>query len=186
MLVLLAGCGGKDSTSGGAHTQRETEEAMHVRKQVYQLTLEDFERFPVWQFALDEEGEPGQDEATIRPRPDLASGVDPDEGLFVVRAAFKAADGSRFEGFVTPDSDGDLGLIQPSVVTNDGHVQFWFGIVEPEPQEIEKSYKALGGKRGDLFPLSFRTSVPVNGAPMEGKVPGFMYLDDSGTARPVG
>jgi hypothetical protein len=159
---------------------------MDVRKQVYELTLADLERFPVWEFALDEEGEPGQDEATVKPRPDLASGVEPDEGLFVVRAAFTAADGASFDGFVTPDSEGGLGSIQPSVVTSGGHVRFWFGIAEPEPEEIEKSYKALGGQRDGLFPLSFRTAVPVAGAPMEGTVLGFMYQDESGEPRVAG
>jgi hypothetical protein len=109
--------------------------------QVYGLSLADLERFPVWEFAFDEEGEPGQDEATVKPRPHLADGVDPDEGLFVV---------------------------------------------EPKPEVIEKSYKALGGQRDGLFPLSFRTSVPVAGAPMEGKVPAFMYQDDSGEPRAAG
>jgi hypothetical protein len=38
-----------------------------VRKQVYDLTVADLEQHAVWEFALDEEGEEGQDEATIRP-----------------------------------------------------------------------------------------------------------------------
>ena len=159
---------------------------MDVRKQVYELTSQDLEQFPVWEFALDEEGEPGQDEATVKPRPDLKSGVEPDEGMFVVRAEFRAADGSAFEGFVTPDPNNDPGATQPSVLTSKGHVQFWFGIAEPEPAEIEKSYEALGGERGDLFPLTYRTSVPVAGTPMEGRVPGFMYLDDDGEPRTAG
>src|SRR5882724_9722481 len=40
-----------------------------IRKQVYELTLEDLVAFPAWEFALDEEGEPDQDEATVRPFP---------------------------------------------------------------------------------------------------------------------
>ena len=32
---------------------------MKIRKQVYDLTLADFERFPVWKFASDEEREEG-------------------------------------------------------------------------------------------------------------------------------
>jgi hypothetical protein len=187
MVLLLTGCGGDDSTSGGTPaTLGETAESMEVRKQVYELTSADLERFPVWEFALDEEGEPGQDEATVKPRPDLAGGVEPEEGLFVVRAAFTAADGASFDGFVTPDSESDLGSTQPSVVTSGRHVRFWFGIAEPEPEEIEQGYKALGGQRDGLFPLSFRTSVPVGGAPMEGKVLGFMYQDESGEPRAAG
>ena len=34
-----------------------------IRKQVYNLTLRDLKSFPIWQFALHEECEPGQDEA---------------------------------------------------------------------------------------------------------------------------
>ena len=40
---------------------------MKIRKQVYELTVDDFTEFPVWEFALDEEGEENQDEATVRP-----------------------------------------------------------------------------------------------------------------------
>jgi hypothetical protein len=38
-----------------------------VRKPVYDLTLADFDAARVWEFALDEEGVAGQDEATVRP-----------------------------------------------------------------------------------------------------------------------
>jgi len=38
-----------------------------TRKQVYDLTLADLQAAPVWEFALDEEGVAGQDEATVRP-----------------------------------------------------------------------------------------------------------------------
>ena len=42
-----------------------------IRKQVFDLRPEDFASTPIWEFALDEEGASGQDEATVRPRPDL-------------------------------------------------------------------------------------------------------------------
>ena len=50
-----------------------------IRKQVYELRPEDFVTASIWEFALDEEGAPGQDEATVRPRADLER-ADPDEG----------------------------------------------------------------------------------------------------------
>ena len=40
---------------------------MKISKQVYNLTADDFSAYPVWEFASDEEGEEGQDEATVRP-----------------------------------------------------------------------------------------------------------------------
>jgi hypothetical protein len=60
------------------------------RKQVYALTIADFERFGVWEFALDEEGREGQDEATVRPR-EFDDPLDPADGNFVVRARFTLA-----------------------------------------------------------------------------------------------
>jgi hypothetical protein len=181
ILALAVGCGG----GGAGESEDDTEGAMHIREQVYDLTRQDLEQFPVWEFALDEEGQPGQDEATVKPRPDLDTGVGPEEGLFVVRAEFKAADGSAFDGFVTPEPDGDLGAVQPSVVTSEGHVSFWFGMVKPDSATIEKSYVTLGVERGELFPITFRTVIPVNGKSMEGDVPGFMYLDRKGETREV-
>lgn len=40
---------------------------MRIRKQIYEITLEDLLQFPVWEFALDEEADEGQDESTVRP-----------------------------------------------------------------------------------------------------------------------
>jgi hypothetical protein len=40
---------------------------MKLRKQVYDLTTEDLDFAPIWEYAHDEEGEEGQDEATVRP-----------------------------------------------------------------------------------------------------------------------
>ncbi len=56
---------------------------MKVRRRVYELSLDDLDRFPVWEYALDEEGEEGQDEATVRPL-DGAGPVDPAEGGRIV------------------------------------------------------------------------------------------------------
>ena len=87
-----------------------------IRKQVYELRPEDFATASIWEFALDEEGAPGQDEATVRPRADLER-ADPDEGLFVIQAEFVAADGSRYDGYVSPQHEADIGSIQPTVAT---------------------------------------------------------------------
>ena len=41
--------------------------AKRIRKQCCDLTAQDFERFPIWEFALDEEGRPGQDKLRCVP-----------------------------------------------------------------------------------------------------------------------
>ena len=57
-----------------------------IRKQVGDLAPSDLKEYPTWEFAIDEEGEEG-DEETVRPRPEVKF-VDPAEGLFIVRAEF--------------------------------------------------------------------------------------------------
>jgi hypothetical protein len=48
-------------------THQTTGENMQVCKQDYDLSLNDLAQFPVWEYALDEEGYEGQDERTVRP-----------------------------------------------------------------------------------------------------------------------
>lgn len=86
-----------------------------TRKQVYDLRPEDLETCPVWEWALDEEEEEDQDEATVRPAPQLATPETQELYLNseVVRTDFQAADGTRFIGYCSPSIENDLGYIQP-------------------------------------------------------------------------
>jgi hypothetical protein len=93
------------------------DEAARIRKQVGDLQPDDLARFPIWEFALDEEGEEGQDDETVKPA----------ERLFVVRTKFISADGTRFEGYASPHEEAQLFYTQPTIVTEYGQVRFWFG-----------------------------------------------------------
>jgi hypothetical protein len=153
----------------------------HIRKQVYELTVADLQQTPVWEFALDEEGVEGQDEATVRPYASRGP-LDMPEGAFIVRARFDLADGTTVSGFLTPpglDTETfDLGIIQPVVVTRRGQVSFWHGIVTPKPQEIGESYSKLGKQsHQQVFPIRFESDVPLE-KPVSGKIPGFLVLED--------
>ena len=57
----------------------------NIRKAVSELSTRDLEAHPVWEFALDEEGQEGKDETTVRPYL-LPDELDPSAGMFVVRA----------------------------------------------------------------------------------------------------
>ncbi len=130
----------------------------------------------MWEFALDEEGEEGQDEATVRPW--TADGpLDPDAGMFVVRATFVLADGSQLVGFVTPPFRGDssLGTLQPSVVTDAGQVSFWYGAMGVSQEIVADSYAILDRSASDVFPLRFSSDPPLLGGPVTGQVTGFQY-----------
>jgi hypothetical protein len=132
-----------------------------IRKQVYELTAADLDAFPVWTFALDEEGVESEDEATVRPYV-VRGSLDPDEAMFVVRAKFRLADGRPARGYLTPSTDArDLGTSQPVIVTPTGQVGFWLGMIEPAPSEIVESYARLErAGHGDVFPVQFESDIP--------------------------
>ena len=156
-----------------------------IRKQVYGLSMSDFERSSVWEFALDEEGEEGQDEATVRPYR-LNGALDPSEGMFVVRARFVLADGTLMQGYLTPPVQGEssLGTLQPIILTPHGQVSFWCGIIAPEPGDITASYAHLGkSSPSQVFPLRFEADVPLVGGALRGEVPGFIVLEDISSRR---
>jgi hypothetical protein len=157
------------------------EDAAGIRKQITELAIADLQRYPIWEFAIDEEGEPGQDEETVKPRPDLRR-ADPDGGIFVVRSRFVARDGTRFDGFVTASGDADLGSVQPTVITPAGHVYFWFGIREPSARTIEDSYRKLQTPRDHLFPLAYESDLDA-GAATKGEISGFYYYADAATEK---
>jgi hypothetical protein len=157
---------------------------MKIRKQVYELNPDDLSKFPVWEFALDEEGEEGQDEATVRPY-EVSGALDPSDGMFVVRASFTLADGSKLEGYLTPPVQGDdtIGTLQPIIVTARGQVGFWCGIRSPSPDELAQSYRSLGRDASRVFPVCFESQVELVGGPVRGSLAGFMVLEDMKTRR---
>ena len=161
---------------------------MKIRRQVYELTPEDLDEHPAWEFALDEEGEEGQDEATVRPI-ERDGPVDPGYGMCIVRTSFTLSDGTEFSGFLSPQlpnvpnlfpAEGDDGSssTQPSIVTSDGHVMFWYGILKPTPDSISNSYRILGERTPQkVFPIRFCTDVAITTGPVEGEIKGFMFVE---------
>jgi hypothetical protein len=148
-----------------------------VRKQIYDLTENDLQRFPFWEFALDEEGVEAQDEATVRPV--LCDGaIDPAGVVLIVRARFTLADGTQFLGHMTVDAGDaiDLSIAQPSICLASGQVGFWFGITAPERQEIDTAYKLLDKTADQVFPLAFESDVAMTIPIIRGSIPGFLYL----------
>jgi len=150
---------------------------MKVRKQVYELTLADLERTPVWEFALDEEGEEGQDEATVRPF-ERSLPLDPGDGMFVVRARFRLADGTPLLGYLTPpvQADSSLATIQPIIVTPKGQVMFWYGAFAPKPDSLSASYARLAKRPVEVFPVSYESDVSLVGGLIRGSLSGFAHF----------
>lgn len=148
-----------------------------TRKQVSDLTPADLREFPVWEFALDEEGVEGQNEETVRPMP-AAYALDPGAGMVVVRASFRLADGTKMEGYLTPPPDAEpgLGSIQPVIVTGLGQVGFWMGVIRPQPSDLAKLYLRLGKSASQVFPLQFESNVELKSGRVSGTIPGFLVI----------
>ena len=159
---------------------------MKIRKQIDELTIEDLQSHPVWEFALDEELEAGQDEATVRPY--LASGpVDPGTGVFAVRTQFTLRDGSPFLGYLTPPveevplpfayaEDDGSSTRQPAIVTPLGQVNFWFGWFPPGADTLAEAYRRLGKSTDKVFPIHYRTDVDLTSGVVDGQLKGFLFV----------
>ena len=162
-----------------------------IRRQIENLSLTDLLFCPIWQFALDEEGVDGQNEHTLRPRLDL-NVVNPGKMYTVVRATFEAYGGSRFRGMVKPQPMDPGPTVTPIVpydlwpvvmVNESESVVFGFGTTAPSVAELDDVYQKLGLRRGQLFPLSFSSDVPIENGIGNGVLRGFMYMVPS--AKPA-
>jgi hypothetical protein len=153
---------------------------MKIRKQVYELTVDDLTNFPAWELALDEEGEDGQDEATVRPSY-APLPRDPSEFRLIVRAKFSLADGTRYIGYLTPShAADDLGAIQPIIITSQGQVGFWMGSTRDNPGPL---YQKMEKSADQIFPITFKSDVPLIGGVVFGSIEGFLHLADWKTGR---
>ena len=135
------------------------EVTLNTRKPVDQLNLEDFIAFPVWEYAIDEEGVEGQDETWVRP---VDSAMVPKRSYTLVAADFTAARGKHFTGSVTVSTlDGPPEVCQ-GVIIHDHENLF---ISNAEAFKFDESREhllaALGLTEAEMFPLSYRLRVPV-------------------------
>lgn len=127
---------------------------------------------------MDEEGEEGQDEATVRPY-SVVGPANSAEGTLVVRASFTLADGTIMLGCVTPPSPefSGLGTIQPQIITPDGPVSFWYDVLELTREVLARNYEILGRKADRIFPVPFASEVEVIGEPVTGILNAFLYME---------
>jgi hypothetical protein len=158
--------------------KRKWRGTVKIRKQVYKLAPNDFKTPPVWEFALDEEGAEGQDEATVRPYKPRGQ-LDPSDGMFVVRAVFTLADGTTLEGYLTPPLNDDrrLGTLQPIIVCENDQVNIWRGCSKPTAKEVDDDYRLLGKRKEEVFPLRFESQIDMVGGPISGTAAGFYAMD---------
>ena len=150
-----------------------------LRIQFNDFKREHFDISPIWEFAIDEEGEEGQDETTLKPRPDIFF-PDPSAGLLIIECEFESNSGKRFIGLCSPSFNNSLSSIQPYIFTDHEMIMFWFGISRPEDETKRNIYSKLGETPGGLFPLKFKSKLSNSlGLKIEGVINGFMWMSFS-------
>lgn len=146
--------------------------ATSTRKRVGDLSLADLDACAYWEFATNELHVKGQDEETVRPRPDWQI-ADPANGLAIVSARFIAKDGTRYRGYYYVAPEDGLASQQPTVVTDAGQVNFWLGMFPPPQAVLDDYLLRLGTTSKRLFPLSFEGDLPAANHKRAGKITSF-------------
>ncbi|WP_395322285.1 hypothetical protein [Variovorax sp. UC74_104] len=127
-----------------------------TRKPVDELTATDLEKFPVWEFAMDEEGDDEeQDETWVKPVP--TSEVPDNNSSLAVAAALRLAGGPVYPGVMFCDTQGGFDVAAVALLTTKGRVLFAQG---DSPAEIRRNLKRLGLTHQGVFPLDYCTRVP--------------------------
>lgn len=151
------------------------------------LTAAHFERVPVWiQCHVVDYDEPWHDltdEETFRPRLG-ALPASPEEGMLLVRASLRLADGTTLPGFVTPAHPGPdpLGLppmatLQPNVFLPSGAREaFWGGVVDRIAENKQRFYREAARGPDAVFPITFAAEPGLCDGTAGGTIEGFYVM----------
>ncbi|MCA1582647.1 MAG: PilZ domain-containing protein [Acidobacteria bacterium] len=140
-------------------------------KRLVDLTIEDLAATAVWRY----EGGTGDEALVVPAERDSLSAMD--EEVFLAATEFTLADGSPHPGFCFPVDDSGIDYLQPVIVTNERQVRFWFeGPVLAET--LAAQWAALGRTGPDVFPVTFRCPVPVDGRIVTGVIPQIEFSPD--------
>ena len=125
-------------------------------KRLRDLAPADLQRCPVWRY----EGE--TDDVAVLHATDKRELSDSSRDIYIAETQFVLANGAQHIGFCTPADEDEVEVLQPVIVTPEGHVYFWFD--EPPTREsLRAQWNLLGVAHEDIFPVHFRCMVPVNG-----------------------
>jgi hypothetical protein len=134
-------------------------------KRLADLTAEDLVASPVWRY----EGGSGAEALVVSVKRKSLS--QSDDEIFLAATEFELFDGSRHAGFCFPADDSGIDYLQPVIITSSRHVSFWFD--PPVTSEVlELQWRALGKGPDDIFPVTFRCLVPVDGRTVNGQIDG--------------
>jgi len=141
---------------------------LKTRKPVVKLTASDLRTFPVWEYAIDEEGDGEQDETWVRPV-DCAV-IRKGEYSQIVGSDFTTPTGRRLQGFMdVTTARGQVEICPGAVVGSIGYIVLptvsrKLAVARKYDwslRERDRFSQALGVQEADVFPLRYLLRVPV-------------------------
>ena len=90
-----------------------------------------------------------------------------DDETLIVSTQFTLADGSVHLGYSSPVDSSGLDYVQPAIVTEDGHVRFWFDRAVSVAFLVQQ-WDPLHRREDEIFPIRWRSLVPVDGVTVTG------------------
>jgi len=125
-----------------------------TQKRLIDLTLSDLIKFNIWETWIENGIE------YVRPSTDIEIFEDSNIG-HIVLTDFTLQNKTKFIGFCSPQDPSGLDYLQPVILSDNGHVEFWKdnGWTLEDKQVI---FNKLRITDKSLFPIRFETKVKCN------------------------
>lgn len=151
--------------------------ARRIRKQVNELTSDDLDKSPCWEYADDEEGTRGQDECTVRP---LADDLTEVEHAVLMQATFVFPNGRVRLGTVTCNAGEEISGYQPVLFLGNEQLYFYYGAMKPKANEIRRLSSKLKRICPNPFPIRYTSTFfsDEGKALVSGVLEGFYWRSD--------
>ncbi len=129
-----------------------------TRKPVEQLSADDLEAHPIWEFVADdgghEDGDEDEDEDETWVKPVLAEAIPPIAYALCVAASARLASGVIYPAVLFGDAVDGLSINGLALLTTEGRVLFHNS---DSAAETRRALKRLGLGQREVFPIEFAT-----------------------------
>ena len=141
-------------------------------RRLVELTPADLSANPVWRY----EGGSGDDARVAPVKRDVLSRAD--DEIYLAATEFELFDETTCTGYCFPADGAGVDYLQPVILTAEGPVAFWFE-KPPTAEVLAKQWRALGREQAQVFPVSFRCLVPVDGQTLRGRIEHVEFAEEA-------
>jgi hypothetical protein len=156
-------------------------------KESFELAECDFQEYPIWENCIFNgltkmHYKSNITESTFTPYLDKEL-IKLEFGFFYVKAKFRFADLSEYNGYLIPVKDNfDSTLIrkmEPTIFYHGRKLTFWKGIISVDSLVLKEFYENTHKTKAEIFPITFIVDTTLLGRKYEGKIPGIGYCIDN-------